>query len=127
MSNNLEPGNVTLKERLQSLDKADEQIVLIAQETSNIVQILNQNNEGPDPVFSSNQSECRASLARFSSAIKSFQSIVAGELSYLQKNSSTYPHGGSVYINTMKLDLAKEACELKTEQLKNLSNSSSLK
>ena len=119
-SSNEKHQQTTLADRLKKLDLADEQIAVIAQETSNVVQILNQSSESADSNPSTNQTQCQSSLANFSEAIKKFHNILAGELNYLQRNSSSYPHQGSVYINTMKLDLAIEASKNSAEMLKNL-------
>merc|ERR1712226_604694 len=115
---------MSLHDRLSMMDEADKQIATMVKETSNVVQILNQNNDSTfQNSTASNQEQCQASMQKFSEAIKKFQNILSTELSYLQKNSSSYPHQGSVYINTMKLDLAVEASKTKCDMLKNLNTS----
>ncbi len=119
-------SSVTLADRLKNLDKAEEQVVLIAEETSNLVQILSQSANADNPNNGrkiSTVSECNASLAKFSAAVKSFEELVSGELNYLQKYSASHPHESSVYLNAMKLDLAHEKLKVKNHQLKNLTDS----
>ena len=110
--------SVPLEERLQRLDLADEQIVLIAEEAKNFIQNLNQN----DSPNSSVVSDCNDRLNRFSNAVKTFQQIVSTELTYLQKVSSNHPHEGSVYINTLKIDHLKEGIDLKIQRLAEFNN-----